>query len=156
LASAEEIGQTQICFSDSARSSDREVGIYHSTPYSQASKAIVGANFTALPFAKPTNLWVNENGYIVVKFYPTVTGDIIESEESDFNIGLILKNKRTGATISRMLTLADFVGFTPAGTVDSVALPAQFLQICTYQIPVGFMATIDPSSKIHIYWGDDS
>lgn len=156
MASAEETGYTQICFSDSDRKRDIEVGLYHSTEVSQASKAATGANFTALPYTKSTSKWADENSYIVLKFKPDVTGDIIESEESNVFFGIILKNKKTGELTKKTLTLDNMVGFTAAGTVDSPALAATFWQVATYQVPAGYMATMDGTSKYHAYIGDDS
>ena len=157
----EEVASIKIVFTDSEENdtSAVEVADFHTTETSSGAKVYpADRDALALPRMPSTNVWVNENGKIVLKIMGDVV-DIVESEESDGMIPIILKHKATGRISHLKLRLgdvgrADFSGFN--STNDVTLNTNFFVRLGAYTVPQGYMATLDAGKPVHIFIGDDT
>lgn len=158
---AEEAASWKIVFTDSEEndSSAEEVAHFHTQETGSAAKLYpADRDALALPRMPATNLWVNENGKIVLKVVGDAV-DIIESEESDGTIPIILKNKKSGAITHVKLRVGDtgrkdFSGFS---ATDDVTLNVSFyVRLGAYTVPQGYWATLDAGQPVHLFLGDDT
>jgi hypothetical protein len=154
MASAEEAGETIVYFKDSEEMTGKPV-IHYDSGMSQATKAPTGVTMSGVQRTPATNAWLDEDSRIVVMFKP-YAADTIESEESQFFFGILLKNKKTGLIQRRRIAMEQFTGFTAAGTVDVACTASVENRICYWAVPRGYMATLDAGTPMHFYWGDDT
>lgn len=157
MVSAEEPGEILVQFSDSAEHSPVNIAYFSTAIHGGAAKAYpTGATLTAFPY-QPSSPYVNEGGRVIVKFKSNAA-DIIESEESQGELGVILKNKNTGAMHKKILhwgdTLGDFTNF--ASTADVSVNTLEFVKCGYYTVPTGYLLKLDPDFKAHFYAGDDT
>lgn len=158
---AEEAVSWKIVFTDSEEndSSAVEVAHFHTSQTGSAAKLYpADRDALALPRMPAVGTWVNESGRIVLKVMGDAV-DIVESEESDGQIPIILKNKRTGAVTHLILRLGDvgrkdFSGFS--ATNDVTLNTSFFVRLGSYTVPLGYMATLDAGQPVHLFLGDDT
>lgn len=158
---AEESGTIKIIFTDSeeSRTGSKEVHQFHTSESSSAAKAYpADRDALALPRMPSTNLWVRNQGKIVLEVVGDAV-DIIESEESDGTIPIILKNVATGAITHIRLRLGDvgrkdFSGFS--ATNDITLNTSTFVRLGAYTVPAGHIATLDAGAPLHLFLGDDT
>lgn len=160
MASAEEATSWRLVFSDSEENSKSPpVAQFHTTQTSSAAKGYpADRDALALPAMPSTNLWVNERGKIILEALGDAA-DTVESEESDGQIGILLKHKKTGTIIHRMLRVgdsgtADFADFN--STDDIVLNTSYYVRLGAYTVPDGYMATLDAGQPVYLYLGDDT
>lgn len=159
--SAEEPASWKIIFTDSEESdsSATEVAYFHTAQTSSAAKGYPSdRDALALPRMPATSVWVNENGKVVLKAMSDAA-DTVESEESDGEIPVILKNKTTGAITHLKLRLgdsgrADFADFN--STDDIVLNTSTYVRLGAYTVPAGHMLTLDAGQPVYLYLGDDT
>jgi len=137
MVSGEEAGEMIIELADAAEHKKREVFRAHTSACSQATKTPAGATFTALPMMTGS-VWKGKRLILSMK---ADAADAIESEESDCIIPINLINLATGKVEqSRVLKLANLIGFTPAGTVDiTFAAAGDIMRIAYYDAPDGYV-----------------
>ena len=154
MASAEEAGQIVLELSDTAESQKKEVFRSHTSIMSQATKAPVGVNQSALQIVAPT---IFKGKRLIMSFIGDSATDIIESEESDVKIPINILNEQTKAIEqSTLLTLEMMTGFKPSGTVDINTVQSYPIRVASYDAPVGKLITLAGGQRIHAYIGDDS
>lgn len=159
MVSGEEKASWKVNFADSEESTLTPVADFHTAQTSSAALIYpADRDALALPLMPATNVWVNENGKIVLTFM-TDAADTVESEESDGVIPIILKSLTTGAITHLQLRVgdlgrADFAGFD--STNDIVGNTTNFIRLGAYTVPAGFMATLDAGKPVHLYLGDDT
>jgi len=158
MVSAEEPGTILLQFADAAEHDPKDVAFLETAIVGGAAKAYpAGATLTAFPYSPSTPYWCNEGGRLIVKF-KSAAADIIESEECQGEIGVILKSKSTGATHTKVLHWGDASGdFTNfSSTADVTVNTLEFVKCGYYTVPQGYMMTLDPNFKLHMYVGDDT
>ena len=158
MVSAQEYGTIRFVFADSQEINPKTAAEVHTSRTSGASLTYpTGATADALPLMPRANMWLNENGKLVVLMKGDAA-DIVESEESGATIPVILKEKSTGITTSRDLRLGDVGGdFSDFNSTNDVTLNTSvFVRLGAYTVPAGYMLTFDGSRKLHIYIGDDT
>jgi len=155
---AEEPSAVRVRFADNVENETEVVWDDHTRRTGQNDKAYpVGENEQALPLMGSTNAWVNSQGKIILEAKGDAA-DIVESEESNGSIPIILKNKNTGVMTKRILNVGDdngdFSGFN--ATADITLNVTSFTRLGSFEVPAGFMATLDGSRKVHLFLGDDT
>jgi len=159
MASAEEAASLRIVFSDSEENHKTPVADLHTRETGSAAKLYpADRDALALPFMPSTSHWVNENGKIILEAKGDAA-DTVESEESEGMFPIILKHIASGAITRKKLRLgdagtADFADFN--ATDDIVLNTSTFVRLGAYTVPNGYMATLDPSGRVHCYLGDDT
>lgn len=159
MASAEEAASWRVSFADSEENNVVPVADFHTSRTSSAAKSYpTDQDALALPPMPSSNVWVNENGKIVLQAKGDAA-DTVESEESNGFIPIVLKHTKTGAIIRRPLRVgdsgtADFSGFN--STDDIVLNTTTFVRLGAYTVPAGYMATLDAGKPVHLYLGDDT
>jgi len=155
---AEEPSAIRLRFADNVENQTEVVWDDHTRRTSQGAITYpVGENEQALPLMGSTSLWVNAQGQMIFEAKGDAV-DIIESEESSGSIPIMLKNKATGVITKRILNLGDsngdFSGFD--ATNDVTLNVSNFTKLGSFEVPPGFMATLDGSRKVHVFLGDDT
>ena len=158
---AEEAATWRIVFTDSEENPASSVPVadFHTTQTSSAALAYpADRDALALPRMPASSAWVNQQGKIVIEVKGDAA-DTIESEESSGFIPIVLKNINTGMVTHKKLRFgdlgtADFTGFN--STDDVVLNTTNFVRTGAYQVPFGFMATLDAGQPVHLYLGDDT
>ncbi|MBU0959707.1 MAG: hypothetical protein KKB31_07210 [Nanoarchaeota archaeon] len=153
MASAEESGQVILELADKEESRVKEVFRFGTSLVSQATKTPSGETVKALPVMSPT---IYKGKRLVVSFISDAT-DIIESEESDFTIPVAYVNQASGRVeFVKDTKLAQYTGFTPAGTVDITCTAGTKQRVCYLDAPDGYLLTLGAGRKFHAYVGDDT
>lgn len=153
---SEEPGQFMVKFADQNESSPENVFNAATAVISGAAKtAPTGATATAIPYTHGGLMQnVGCNGRVLVYFKAAAT-DIIESEESQWEIPILLYSGKQ-LVDSMILTQENMTGFTQAGTVDVTATANLPVRLAYWDVPRGLTAVLDPNGKIRAYLGDDS
>jgi len=155
---AEEPSAVRIRFADNVENETEVVWDDHTRRLSQGAITYpTGEEEQALPNMGATSLWVNSQGKIIFEAKGDAV-DTVESEESSGSIPIILKNKNTGVMTKRILNLGDTNGdFDGFDSTNDVALNVtSFTRLGSFEVPAGFMATLDSSRKVHVFLGDDT
>jgi len=159
MASAEEFGQFELKFSDNQEANPIPVYANATQVISGGAKASpTGEALKAIPkaFEGVTRPGVRTKGRILV-YFTSNAGDTIESEESQWEIPIIVTDVDTGDIVTRKtLTQENMTGFTQAGTVDIVVVADVPQRIAFFEVPRGLAYGIDPNGKVRAYIGDDT
>lgn len=162
MASGEETGQIKVYAANSQGSNPKLLVSRSTRTLSMGTINPVGVNYTALEHFPPmrTNL-APPSGQVIVTFTADAT-DIVESEESSFNIPGYLYPVIPGkglpdwsAGISKNLRTEDIVGFQASAATDITATAAVETRLGVYTVPNGF-AWAFGGSKMAVYIGDDA
>jgi len=154
---SQEQGTTYFSFADSEENRKEDVLVTHSSAAGQGTLTPTGETYKALPRVDFGGHTLKSNGSkIIVEFSPEVSGDVIESEECDFQLPARLIDPVTGAVTHRVYKLEDFTGFKPSGSVNSAALAAGRNRIATFTKPDGKWLQLDAGKPFAVYWGDDT
>ncbi len=158
MVSAEESAQFDIKFADQNESNPIPVYSSHTNIISGGSKAApTGETYKAIPKAGEglINPSAVANGRVLAYVVSDAT-DIIESEESQFEIPCILYNEKGQIIGRKVLTQENMIGFTQAGTVDLTCTAGVPQRVCYYDVPRGLLLGLDPNGKVRAYIGDDT
>ena len=158
MVSAEEPAQFDIKFADQNESNPIPVYSSHTNIISGGAKASpTGETYKAIPQTGAGMVKSNAvaNGRVLV-YAVTDATDIVESEESQFEIPCILYNEKGQIIGKKVLTQENMVGFTQAGTVDLTCTAGVPQRVCYYDVPRGLLLGLDPMGKIRAYIGDDT
>ena len=158
MASAEEPGLFEVKYADQNESNPVPVYANHTNIISGGAKAApTGETLKAIPRAFEGLIQPNAKaaGRILVMF-TSDAADTLESEESQWEIPMLVYNS-AGQLISRkVLTQENMTGFTQAGTVDTVCAANVPARIAYYDVPRGLTMGLDPNGKVRAYMGDDT
>jgi len=157
---AEEPSAVRLRFADNSENESKIVWDEHTRRTSQGAKAYpVGENEQALPLMGSTSLFAGSQSKVIIEAKSDAATDVVESEESSGAIPVILKNIRNPREVTkRILNLGDDNGdFADFNATDDVTLNStSFTKLGSFEVPAGFMLTLDPSRKVHIFLGDDT
>lgn len=157
MSSAQETGMFDIKFADQNEGSPVTVFSSHTAIISGGAKATpTGATMEAIPkIAEGLLMSVGCRGRVVVFFNSDAT-DIIESEESQWEIPFLIFNEEGKLVGSKTLTQENMTGFTQAGTVDITATVGVPARVAHYDVPRGLIYKLNPNGKARVYIGDDT
>lgn len=121
-----------------------------------AKAAPTSTTYTAIPYTLGgIKQKVGCKGRVLVYFKANAT-DIIESEESQWEIPGLLLDERGNVVDSITLTQENMTGFTQAGTVDVTATASLPVRLAYWDVPRGLTFVLDPNGKVRAYIGDDT
>lgn len=157
MASAQETGQFEITFSDQSESNPQVVFSNHTAVISGGAKATpTAATLEAIPkVAEGQIMNVSTKGRVVVRFISDAT-DIVESEESQWEIPGLLYNEKGQLVRAQLLTQENMTGFTQAGTVDKNVTANVPERLAYWDVPNGLFFKLNPNGKVRAYIGDDT
>jgi len=160
MASGAEKGQFEIRYADQNESGVVIAFSQHTNVISGGALAApTGATFEAIPKSfegLTTKDMLKARGRVLVFFIAEAT-DIIESEESAWELPGLLLNEQTGEVVSRKtLTQENMTGFTQAGIVDVTATAGVPTRVAYWDVPRGLLFAIDPNGRTRAYIGDDA
>jgi hypothetical protein len=89
-------------------------------------------------------------------YFTADTTDIVESEESQWEIPCLMYDTDGRLIGRKALTQDNMTGFTAAGTVDVTATAAVPTRVAYYDVPRGILIALDPNGRVRAYMGDDS
>lgn len=155
---AEEPGQFIIEFADRQETNPIQVFSAHTS--------VIGGNAKAAPIGETRKAIPNTNegllidaktrGVLRVTFKSDVD-DTIESEESQWEIPVLIFDELTKKLVTRrILTQDNMEGFTTAGTVDIVCAAGVPVRVSTFNVERGLLYGLDPRGKVRAYMGDDT
>lgn len=157
MASGEEPGQFMVKFSDQNESNPVQVYSNQTAVISGGAKASpTGATLEAIPYTQGGMMNAARCRGRVIAYFKSNATDIIESEESQWEIPCLYFNEAGQLIDSITLTQENMTGFTQAGTVDvtcTVGLPAR---LAYFDVPRGLVIALDPRGKVRAYLGDDA
>lgn len=157
MVSAEEPGQFMVKYADQNESNPINIFSAHTGVISGAQKAIVtGETYKAIPFAATGMLGAQKCRGRVLVYFKADAADTIESEESQWEIPMLIYNEAGQVVDSLTLTQNNMTGFTAAGTVDVVCAAGVPARVAYYDVPRGLVMGLDPNGKIRAYIGDDT
>lgn len=157
MVSAAEPGQFQVKYADQNESNPVNVFSADTQVISGGALAApTGATFEAIPKAA-----VNMKGSPKVKgrvliYFVSNASDTIESEESQWEIPMLIYNEQGVVVDSKTLTQENMTGFTQAGTVDIAVVVGIPMRIAYYDVPRGLHMGLDPNGRVRAYMGDDT
>jgi hypothetical protein len=157
MVSLAEDGQFMIKYADQNESSPENVFSATTLVISGGAKAApTGVTYTAIPYTLGgLKSKLGCKGRVLVYFKSNAT-DIVESEESQFEIPGLLLDERGAVVDSVILTQENMTGFTQAGTVDVTATIGLPVRLCYWDVPRGLTFVLDPNGKVRAYIGDDT
>ena len=158
MASAEESGQFEVQFSDKSESNPKVVYSNHTSLISGGAKATpTGATLTAIPKVAEGVIGglPQTRGRVIVRFLSDAA-DIIESEESQFEIQGFLYNAAGQIVRGITLTQENMTGFTQAGTVDATCAAGVPVRLAYYDVPDGLQFGLNANGYVRAYIGDDT
>lgn len=158
MAAAEEPGDFVILFADQQEANPIPVYSNSTQVISGGAKAApTGETYKAIPKAMEGAIApvARAQGRIVVNFI-AAAADIIESEESQWEIPMLVFNTQGQLVTRKVLTQENMTGFTQAGTVDITCAADVPQRLAYFDVPRGLQYAIDPNGKIRAYIGDDS
>jgi len=157
MVSLQEHGQFMVKYADQNESSPENVFSATTAVISGGALAApTGATLTAIPYTLGGIMQkVGCKGRVLVYFKANAT-DIIESEESQWEIPMLFLNEKGQVVDSIILTQENMTGFTQAGTVDVTATAGLPVRLAYYDVPRGLTAVLDPNGKVRAYLGDDT
>jgi hypothetical protein len=158
MGSAEEPGLFQIRFADQEERNPIPVFENHTNVISGAAKAApTGETRKAIPDAARGLVNLSRCRGRVLVYAVMDAGDTLESEESQWEIPIIIRDENTGKLVGRtVLTQENMTGFTQAGTVDVVCAAGVPARLAYKDVPRGLTYEIDPNEKVRAYLGDDT
>lgn len=157
MASAQEHGQFLIKFADQNESNPVNVFSAHTTVISGGQKAAVtGATLDAIPVSLGGMISPVRAGGRILVYFKSDAADTIESEESQWEIPMLIYNAAGQVVDSLVLTQENMTGFTQAGTVDVVCAAGVPARLAYYDVPRGLTMGLNPQGKVRAYIGDDT
>ena len=82
--------------------------------------------------------------------------DIAESEESQWEVPILVYNRQGQLLSRKVLTQENMTGFTQAGTVDVTLTAGVPTRMAYIDVPRGLLYALDPNAKVRAYIGDDT
>lgn len=158
MVSAAEPGTFIVMFTDQNESAPKPAFSNHTNVISGGAKAApTGATFDAIPYTLGGQLSnMRCKGRVLVVFKSDAT-DIIESEESQWEIPMLIYDESGVNVVGAMtLTQENMTGFTQAGTVDVTVTSLVPQRVASYDVPRGLILGLDPKGKVRAYMGDDT
>lgn len=152
-----EPGQFMIKFSDQNESNPINVFSSHTNIIGGAAKtAPTGETYKAIPFTATGMLGAFKVDGRILVYFSSDANDTIESEDSGWEIPMLIYNKAGQVVNSIVLTQENMTGFTQAGTVDVVVVAGVPSRIAYYDVPRGLIYGLDPNGKVRAYMSDDT
>lgn len=158
MASGQENGQFQVQYSDQRGNNPQTIFSASTVEISGGAKAApTGETRKAIPnTSEGVIVQASTRGRVNVVFVADAT-DIVESEESQWEIPGVLLNEATGVVAENItLTQENMTGFTQAGTVDVTATASTPVRLAYWDVPRGLLFALDPNKKVRAYIGDDA
>lgn len=154
MASEQEHGIFRIIFDNSAETNPLTPIDFHTSVISGGAKAPpTGATLDAIPYVGR----FRQAGERIIVHFVSDAADTIESEESDWEIPVLIVDKKTLRVEGRTTIKKDaMTGFTTAGTVDVVCSAGIPERLAYKDAPTGKVYTLDPRGKVRAYIGDDT
>lgn len=159
MASAEEPGLFEVKFADQQEANPIPVFANHTNIISGGAKAApTGETLKAIPRAfeglvSPNALAAGR----VLVYFTSDAADTIESEESQFEIPVIVYSADGKRVVTRkVLTQENMTGFTQAGTVDIVLAAGVPARVAYIDVPRNLTYGLDPNGRVRAYMGDDT
>ena len=157
MVSAQEQGQFEVKFADQNESNPVSVFSSHTAIISGAAKAApTGATAEAIPKAFEGQLRTNKTSGRILVYFTSDAADTIESEESQWEIPMLIYNQNEQLISRKVLTQDNMTGFTVAGTVDLVCAAGVPARVAYFDVPRGLLYAIDPNGRVRAYIGDDT
>jgi len=154
MASGEESGKFKVVFDNQAETNPRRSIDFHTTMISGGALAVpTGEELKAIPH---TGFWAQAGQRLIV-FFEADAADTVESEESDCEIPVLLRDKMTQQVVGkRVLKLEAGTGFKPSGSVDVICAAGVPARLASWDAPDGMVYQLDPAGKVRAYLGDDT
>jgi hypothetical protein len=154
MASAEAAGELRLMYDNAARSNPTEAFLVPTVRVSAG--ALNPSDYSTLTYRPrvSTPAWVDEGGYIILEMKGAAAATV-ESEESNMRLPIVLRNKKTGAELRRVISTNDLDAFKNSGTDDVVLSTTKFTELGKYTIPQGHFGKIDSGDVFHAYVGDN-
>ena len=150
----QEPGKVRLVFDNSAETNPRRPIEFHTSVMSGGAKASpTGATQQAIPFTG----YFNQAGERLVVYFLSAAADTIESEDCDWEIPVLIIEKKTMQVVGRdTIKMEAMTGFTAAATVDVVCAAGIPARLAYVDAPTGYIYQLDPSGKVRFYLGDDT
>jgi len=157
MASAQEIGNFEVKFADQQENNPVTVYSQNTGLISGGALAVpTGATMEAIPKSFAGQLQQATASGRVLVFFTADSTDIIESEESQWEIPCLVYNLDNTLVGRKTLTQNNMTGFTTAGTVDLQCTANVPTRVAYFDVPRGLKYMIEPEGKIRAYIGDDT
>ncbi len=155
--SAQEPLQFIVQFADQQEANPIPVFSQHTSIISGAAKAApTGETLKAIPKAFEGIILTPKAAGRIIVSVKADAADTIESEESQWEIPMLIFNNRGQLVTRRTLTQENMTGFTQAGSVDIVLAAGVPARVAIFDVERGLQYAIDPNGKIRAYFGDDT
>lgn len=155
MASGQEHGIFRVVFDNAAETNPRMPIDFATVVISGG--ALAAPTGAALDAISTTGVFKQAGERLVVYFVANAT-DIVESEESNWEVPVLIREAKAPYKIvgRTTLTMEGMTGFTAAGTVDVTATAATPARLAHKDAPTGMIYQLDPNGKVRAYLGDDA
>lgn len=153
MASAQEHGTFRVVFDNANETNPKPPADFSTAIHSGGALAVpTGATLTAIPVV---GKFPYAGQRMIVSFI-SAAADTVESEESDWEIPVLILNKAGAISGRKTIKMEAMTGFTSAGTVDVVCTADVAARLAYIDAPSGYAYMLDPNGKVRAYIGDDT